>query len=54
VKKCMDFQVEDVRPRGMPKKTWSEVTEEDCQTRQGKEDAMDHTKWRKLIKYVVQ
>jgi len=25
VKKCMDFGVEDVRPRGSPKRTWTEI-----------------------------
>jgi len=33
VKKCMDFEVEAVRPKSKPKKTWSEVTEKDCQPR---------------------
>jgi len=33
MKKCMDFEVEGVRPRSKPKKTWSEVTEKDCQPR---------------------
>jgi len=28
----MDYEVEGVRPKGTPKKTWSEVIEEDCQT----------------------
>jgi len=28
VKKCMDYEVEGVRPRGRPKNTWSEVIEE--------------------------
>jgi len=28
----MDFEVEGVRPRGRPKKTWSEVIEKDCHT----------------------
>jgi len=26
LKKCMDYEVEGVRPIGRPKKTWSEVT----------------------------
>ena len=30
----MDYEVEGVRPRGRPKKTWTEVTEKDYQTRQ--------------------
>ena len=39
------------RPRGRPKKTWKEVVREDCQARKlNKEDAMDHCKWRKMIK----
>jgi len=43
-------EVEGVRPRGRPKKTWREVTEEDCQIRQiCKEDGLDHGKFRKLI-----
>jgi len=54
VKKCVDYEVEGVRPRGKPKKTWIEVTEKDCQTWQiCKEDAVDRSKWRKLIKDVV-
>ena len=50
----MDYEVEGVRPRGGPEKTWTEVIEKDWQTGQiGKEDAMDRRKWRKLIKDVV-
>jgi len=45
VKKCMDFEVESVRPRDRLKKTWTEVIEKDCQTRQiCKEDAMGRRK----------
>jgi len=48
-------EVEDVRPRGRPKKSWSEVIGKHCQTRQVcKEGAMDCRKWRKLIIDVVQ
>jgi len=51
----MDFEVEGVRPRGRPKKTWTEVIEKDCRIQQlCKEDAVDSRKWRKLIKDVVQ
>jgi len=32
VKKCMDFEVEGVRPGDRPKKTWSEVIEIDDPT----------------------
>jgi len=46
VKKYMDYEVEGVRPRGRPKKSWSEVTEKDFLTQQiCKEDASDHRKW---------
>jgi len=31
VRKCMDFEVESVRPRSRPKETWTEVTEKHCQ-----------------------
>jgi len=54
VKKCMEYEVEGPRPRGRPKRTWREVVkEEDCQARKlNTEDAMDRSKWRKLIKDV--
>jgi len=32
VKKYTDFEVEDIKHRGRPKKTWREVIEKDCQT----------------------
>jgi len=51
VKKCMEHEVEGSRPRGRPKKTWKEVVREDCQAcKMNKEDAMDRSKWRKVIK----
>jgi len=55
VKKCMDYEVEGVRRRSGPKKTWCEVVEKDCKTQQlSKEDTMDYRKWRnELIKDVV-
>jgi len=50
MKKCMDFKVEGVRPRGRPKKTWSEFMKKDCQAQQiCKEDAADRIKWIELI-----
>jgi len=49
VKKCMEYEVEGSRPRGRPKRTWKEVVREDCQARK---HAMDHCKWRKVIKEV--
>jgi len=34
-----------------PKRTWREVVEKDCQPRKlNKEDTMDRSRWRKLIK----
>ena len=53
VKKCMEYEVEGSRPRGRPKRTWREVVREDCQARKlNKVDAVDHCKWRKVIKEV--
>jgi len=51
VKKCMEYEVEGPRPRGRLKRTWREVVKEDCQARKlNTEDAMDCSKWRKLLK----
>ena len=51
VKKCMEYKLEGPRPRGRPKRTWREVVKENCQARKlNTEDAMDRSKWRKLIK----
>ena len=53
VKKCMEYEVEGPRPRGRPKRTWREVVKEDCLAcKLNKEDAMDCSIWRKLIKDV--
>jgi len=53
VKKCMEYEVQGPRPRGRPKRTWREVVKKDCQARKlNTEDAMDRSKWRKLIKDV--
>jgi len=29
MKKCMEYEVEAVRPRGRPKKTWRQIAEKD-------------------------
>jgi len=43
--------VEGARARGRPKKTWTEIVENDCQARKlNREDAMDRNRWRKQIK----
>ena len=53
VKKCMEHEVEGLRPRGRPKRTRKEVVQEDCQAcKLNKEDAVDRCKWRKMIKEV--
>jgi len=50
VKKCMEYEVDGSRPRGRPKRTWREVVQKDCQARKlNKEDAVDHSRWKKLI-----
>jgi len=51
--KCMEYEAVGPRPKGRPKKTWREAVEKDCQVRKlNKEDAMDHSRWGKLIKDV--
>jgi len=53
MKKCMEYEAEGSRPRGRPKRTWTEVVETDCQAcKLIKEDAVDCSRWRKLIKDV--
>jgi len=47
----MEYELEGPRPSGRPKSTWRDVVEKDCQAHKlNKEDAMDQSKWRKLIK----
>jgi len=44
-------EVEGARPRGRPKKTWTEIVEKDCHLcGLNREDAMDHNRWKKQIK----
>jgi len=53
VKKCMEYEVQGPRPRARPKRIWREAVKEDCQARKlNIEEAMDRSKWRKLIKNV--
>jgi len=53
VKKCIKYELKGPRPRGRPKRIWREVVKKDCQARKlNTEDAIDHSKWRKLIKDV--
>jgi len=49
----MEYDVEGSRPRGRQKRTWRQVVQKDCQAQKlNREDAMDHSRWRKLIKMV--
>jgi len=49
----MEYEVEVYRPRGRPKRTRREVVEKDCKAHKlYNEDAMDCSRWRKLIKDV--
>jgi len=51
VKKCMEYEVESSGPRGRPKRTWREVVQKDYQACNLNSDhAMDHRRWKKLIK----
>jgi len=53
VKKCMEYEVESPRPYRKSKKAWRKAVEKNCQARKlNTEDAMDSSKWRKLIKDV--
>jgi len=47
----MEYEVEVFRLRGRPKRTWKEVVQKDCQAcKLNGEDAMDCSRWKKLIK----
>jgi len=49
----MEYEVEGSIPRDRPKRTWIKAVEKDCQACTLKEeDAMDRSRWRKLIKDV--
>ena len=51
MKKCIEYEVEGARPRSRPKKTWREFVQKDCRTcKLNREDAMDHSRWRKQLK----
>jgi len=51
LKKYMEYEVEGSRLRGRPKRTWKDVVQKGCQARNlNKENAMDHGRWKKLIK----
>ena len=46
----MEYEVEGARPRGRPKKTWTEIVQNDCQARNlNGEDTIDRNRWSKQI-----
>jgi len=51
VKKCMEYEVEGARPRGRPKRTWTEIMEKDCQVRGlNRGYALNRIRWTKQIR----
>jgi len=49
----MEYEVEGSRPRGRIKRMWREVMQKDFQIQArnlNREDAMDRSRWNKLIK----
>ena len=51
MKNCMEHEVEGTKPRGRPKKTWTEIVQKDCQAHKlNREDAIDRNRWRKQIR----
>jgi len=53
VNKCMEYEVEGSGPKGRPKRIWREFVHKDRQTRKlNMEEAMDRSRWRKLIENV--
>jgi len=51
VKKCMEYEMEGSRPRGRPKRTCREAVQKDFQAcKLNREDTMDCSRWKKLIK----
>ena len=46
----MEYEVEGARPKGRPKKTWTDIVGKDSKAcRLNREDAMDRSRWRKQI-----
>jgi len=41
MKKCMEYEVEDSRPRGRRKRTWIEVVQDSQAHKLSRDDAMD-------------
>ena len=51
VKRCITREVEGIRPRGRPKKTWWDFVKNDLESLGlSQEDAQSRNKWRRRIK----
>jgi len=47
----MEYEVEGSKTRGKPKRMWREIVQKDFQARNmNREDAVDCSRWKKLIK----
>jgi len=47
----MEYEVEGSRSTDRPKRTWREVVQKDCEAlKLTREDAIDRSRWKKLIK----
>jgi len=47
VKKCIEYEVDGSRPRGRPKRTWTEVEQKDCRAHKpNREDAINCSRWK--------
>nr|CDJ93072.1 RNA-directed DNA polymerase (reverse transcriptase) domain containing protein [Haemonchus contortus] len=51
IRKAMEFEAQDKRPRGAPKKRWRDVIKKDlAEAKVTAEDAVNRMKWRRLIR----
>jgi len=51
VKRCITWEVEGIRPRGCPKKTWWDCNKNDMESLGlSQKDAQSRSKWRRRIK----
>jgi len=51
MKKCMEYEVEAARPRGSQRIFGDRLWEKNCQAHKlNREDATDHSRWKKQIR----
>jgi len=51
VKKCLEYREKGSRRIIIPKRTWKEVVQKDCQSRKlNRDDTMERCRWKKLMK----